>query len=123
MDLTGRVRELIMRRLLSALLIAVGVLWFGIYTGVAQQTNPVPVAVTTASIRARSVAELRTWDAFVTSESRANTLRLRSVLKDPLLPARTLERYDQFYEGLRVWGRDVVRDSEAGIPISVFGVL
>lgn len=110
-------------RLLGVLLIAVGVLWLGSGAPVAQQPSPAPGLKATLSIHATTLAELRTWDAFVTGESRAGTLRLRSAVQDPLLPTRTLERYDQFYEGLRVWGRDVVRDSERGVPISVFGLL
>ena len=80
------------------------------------QTSPV-------SIQATTVAELRTWDAFVTDGSRSGSLRLRRVDRDPLLPARLVERFDQFHDGVRIWGADVVRDSERGVPLSIFGEL
>ena len=75
------------------------------------------------SIHATTLGELRTWDTFVTAESRSGDLRLRSVVRDPLLPSREVERFDQFYKGIRIWGGDIVRDSERGVPQSVFGEL
>ncbi len=67
--------------------------------------------------------DLRTWDAYVTSESRAGGLRLRSTDRDPSLPGRSIERFQQYYRGVRVWGGDVVRDSESGAARSIFGEL
>ena len=75
------------------------------------------------NIQATNISELRTWDAFVTTESRAGSLRLRSVVRDPLLPARVVERFDQFHNGILIWGADIVRDSELGVPVSIFGDL
>jgi thermolysin len=40
-----------------------------------------------------------------------------------MLPERVVERFDQFYNGVPIWGADVVRDSERGVPIAVFGEL
>jgi bacillolysin len=77
----------------------------------------------TLSIQTASLDQLRTWDAFVTQESRSGNLRLRSAIRDPLLPERVVERFDQFHNGVKVWGTDIVRDSERGVPISVFGEL
>jgi bacillolysin len=68
-------------------------------------------------------ATLREMDALITRSARAGSLRLRSNLRDPAVPNRTVERYQQFYEGIRIWGADVVRDTERGVPISVFGAL
>ena len=77
----------------------------------------------TLSIQTASFDQLRTWDAFITQESRSGSLRLHSAVRDPLLPERIVERFDQFHNGVRVWGADIVRDSERGVPISVFGEL
>ena len=77
----------------------------------------------TLSIQTASFDQLRTWDGFITRESRSGNLRLHSTIRDPLLPERIVERFDQFDNGIRVWGADIVRDSERGVPISVFGEL
>src|SRR5262245_13420698 len=74
------------------------------------------------AINEQSVStNLQPWDRFVTDEARAGTLRLRSRATDPALPRRTVERFEQFYQGVRVWGAEVVRDSELGVPESIFG--
>lgn len=90
--------------------------------GRAQQ--PPPVANDSVlTINAVAAAELRSWDAYVTQETRAGRLRLRSVRRDPALPAREVERYQQFHEGVPIWGADVVRDAERGVAASIFGIL
>jgi bacillolysin len=73
------------------------------------------------SIQATDLTQLRTWDAFVIDGSRTGDLRRRSVVVDPLLPTRVVERFDQFYNGVQIWGADIVRDSEGGVPRSIFG--
>jgi bacillolysin/thermolysin len=45
------------------------------------------------------------------------------VERDPALPSRTVERFEQFHRDVRIWGADIVRDSERGVPHSIFGVL
>lgn len=57
----------------------------------------------------------------MTQRERAGELRLRSVVSDPALPARSVERFDQYHRGVRIWGADIVRDSERGVPRSIFG--
>jgi thermolysin len=74
-------------------------------------------------VHATSVSELRQWDAYVTGRARDGQLHLRLADRDPSLPMRTIERFDQFHQGVRIWGADVVRDSERGIPVSIFGEL
>ena len=111
-----------MRRLLL-----VGLLVFVVPLGLRQvgsAQQPIQTPQTPpVSIQATTVAELRTWDAFVTDGSRSGSLRLQRVDRDPLLPARLVERFDQFHNGVRIWGADVVRDSERGVPLSIFGEL
>lgn len=77
----------------------------------------------TLTIQTANFDQLRMWDAFITQESRSGNLRLHSSVRDPLLPERIVERFDQFLNGVKVWGADIVRDSERGVPISVFGEL
>ena len=75
------------------------------------------------AIHATSIPDLRLWDAFVTAGSSSGNLRLKSLERDPMLPSRTVERFEQFHQGVRIWGADVVRDSEDGVAMSIFGVL
>ncbi len=52
---------------------------------------------------------------------RDGNLRRSRLERDPMLPSRTLERLQQYHQGVPIWGAEVVRDSEAGLPISIFG--
>ena len=88
-----------------------------------QEPDPPTSTQRSVAVRSTDVAELRTWDAFVTQASRSGELRLRSTDRDPLLPQRTVERFEQFHNGVRIWGADIVRDSERGVPHSLFGEL
>jgi len=74
-------------------------------------------------VRATSDADIRTWDAFVTARERAGDLRPLSSDRDPALPGRTIERLQQYHNGVPIWGTDVVRDSENGVTRSLFGEL
>jgi bacillolysin len=110
------------KRLLLAFLVAASVGFVFQRAGYAQEPSPDPQA-SILSIRATDVADLRRWDAFVTAESRSGSLRLRSTIRDPLLPARVVERFDQYHDGVRIWGGDLVRDTERGVAVSIFGEL
>jgi thermolysin len=70
---------------------------------------------------ATSIADLRTWDGFVTARERSGELRVREVAQDPSLPSRTIERLQQYYQGVPLWAAEVVRDSEGGVPVSIYG--
>ena len=70
---------------------------------------------------ATTVNDLRTWDQFVSAQERAGGLRVTRVEQDPSLPSRTVERMRQYYQGIPVWGAEVVRDSDGGVPVSIFG--
>ena len=99
---------------LTAVVVAAAALFFSIDVGVAQQPSMVRIAATT-------VNDLRTWDGFVTAGLRSGNLRARSVEQDPSLPARRVERLQQYYQGVPIFGAQVVRDSDAGVAQSVFG--
>lgn len=96
---------------------------FAIQRGLSAQQTDIQVSSGAVSVRATTVAELRTWDTFVTQGDRSGRLRVHAAQRDPDFPARVIERYDQFHNGVRIWGADIVRDSERGVPYSVFGEL
>ncbi|MEQ1896597.1 MAG: M4 family metallopeptidase [Vicinamibacterales bacterium] len=75
------------------------------------------------SILGNQVQELRQADTFITDGARRGTLRLRSVVPDLAVQGRVVERFEQFHQGVRIWGADIVRDSERGVPLSIFGML
>src|SRR5579862_3177489 len=79
--------------------------------------------VSTLHIQPATVDELRRWDDFVTEGERAGELRMRAVARDPMMPSRTIERWQQFHEGVPIWGADVVRDTDQGVAQSLFGEL
>jgi thermolysin len=72
-------------------------------------------------IAATTVNDLRTWDQYVTARLRTGELRMLSVEQDPSLPSRVVERMQQLYEGVPVFGAQIVRDSESGVAQSIFG--
>lgn len=80
--------------------------------------RPTVVAATDASI-----ANLRAWDARVDAMRREGTLHLRRSQPDTLLDGRTHDRFDQYYQGLRVFGGDVSRQVANAQTVSVFGTV
>ncbi len=51
---------------------------------------------------------------------RAHELEVRRTRSDTLLPGRTIEQLDQYYQGVRVWGGSVSRQligSQAGLGV------
>jgi bacillolysin len=103
-----------MTRLTAAVLAAVAfVLWMDV--GSAQQpTSMLRIAATT-------VNDLRTWDQAVTSQLRTGDLRVVSVAQDPSLPSRQVERMQQYYQGVPIYGAEIVRDADSGVAMSIFG--
>jgi bacillolysin len=65
--------------------------------------------------------ELRRADADVQAMLASGTIRVRERERDPLLPQREHERLQQHVRGIPIWGGDVTRQSESGVPISIFG--
>jgi len=93
-----------------------GALLASLEVGSAQQASALRFNATTGN-------ELRTWDGYVTARERAGDLRIKQVAQDPSLPSRTIERLQQYHQGVAVWGAEVVRDSDRGVPISMYGEL
>ena len=86
-----------------------------------------PAAQTTRSalrtMTAGSPQAIRDWDALTASMLRSGELRVRNTREDTLLPGRVIERADQYYRGVRVFGADVARQLRNGATESVFGTL
>jgi bacillolysin len=70
-----------------------------------------------------TLAAVREWDATVNRMVRAHELEVRRTRSDTLLPGRTIEQLDQYYEGVRVWGGNVSRQLIGSQAVSVFGQL
>src|SRR5688572_28805641 len=72
-------------------------------------------------IAATTVNDLRIWDQAVTVQLRIGDLRVMSVDQDPSMPSRRVERMQQYYQGVPIFGAEIVRDSESGVAQSIFG--
>jgi len=105
-----------MKRVMAMAFAAAGLcVWLEV--GSAQQASTLRVHATTST-------DLRTWDQFVTVRERSGALRVTQMVQDPLVPSRTVERLQQYHQGVPVWGGEVVRDSDrSGVPVSIFGEL
>ncbi len=66
---------------------------------------------------------LRTWDATVDRLIRAGELMVRKVRSDTQIEGRSHERYDQYHQGVRVFGGDISRQVAGGATESIFGTL
>jgi thermolysin len=99
---------------LAAIAASAAALFLSLQVGSAQQPS---------SLRFNAISpnDLRTWDQFVIGQERSGGLRVAQVSRDPSLPSRTVERLQQYYQGIPVWGAEVVRDSDNGIASSIFG--
>ena len=99
---------------LTAAAVAGAALLLSMDVGVAQQPSMVRIAATT-------VNDLRAWDGNVTTQLRSGDLRALSVERDPSVPARLVERLQQYYQGVPIFGAQIVRDSDSGVAQSIFG--
>jgi thermolysin len=75
------------------------------------------------SIAPSSLLDLRRWDAQTERMLRNRELRIRDRHEDKLIDGRTIERADQYYKGVRVFGADVARQLQRGVLLSVFGTV
>jgi hypothetical protein len=112
----------------------VGARWAGLRTLVLAvafvaaliETSAVPHGQTagrgiTVTAGADDLRALSDWDRQVTRLSDGGVLRLASTREDTLLAGRTHERFEQYYQGVRVFGAQLVRQMNNGQAVSVFG--
>jgi Zn-dependent metalloprotease len=108
-------------RNLQMVAIALIALWGIALSAQYQRAGPgAPVTVMTTAVTADS---LRAWDATVNRMVRDGGLVLRKSREDTVLPGRRHERYDQFINGVRIFGADVARQMNSGMTESIFGQL
>jgi Zn-dependent metalloprotease len=88
--------------------------------GGAPQRN---TTVTSISATTQDRAALRTLDATIDRLVRQGELVVRKVRVDTMMEGRSHERYDQYFEGVRVFGGDVARQISNGATESIFGTL
>jgi bacillolysin len=75
------------------------------------------------TISPSSLTELRAWDAQSRRMLRDGDLRIRDSREDTLIAGRVIERADQYYKGVRVFGGDVAFQLQDGVLLSMFGAL
>ena len=75
------------------------------------------------SISASDARSLRAWDSQITRMVRDGQLRSRGEDADQMIEGRTHERLDQYHDGVRVFGGELVRQARGGQAVSVFGDL
>lgn len=79
--------------------------------------------VRSISATAQDRGALRTWDSTVDGLVRQGELVVRKVRTDTMIEGRSHERYDQYFQGVRVFGGDVARQVADGATESIFGTL
>ena len=72
-------------------------------------------------VQAMTVREAGIWDARIQALVGSGELHLRQVRADTMLPGRRHERFAQVYRGVRVFGGELVRQTDAAGVVSVFG--
>jgi Zn-dependent metalloprotease len=93
-------------------------------TGIAAPVHPsARSAAGLRTVTATAPRDVRDWDTQVTRMVRDGQLRSRREEADPLVDGRTHERLDQYHQGVRVFGGEIVRQSDRGQTVSVFGTL
>jgi bacillolysin len=74
-------------------------------------------------IRAAATSEIRQWAPRIERMMRSGELRMRPRRPDLVMSRRSHERADQFHQGVRVFGGDVVLQLESAQVVSIFGRL
>ncbi len=69
------------------------------------------------------LSELRQLDARIDAMARTDGLALISRLADRQVPGRAHEYFQQYYQGVRVYGGGVSRQLQDGLTVSIFGTL
>ena len=72
-------------------------------------------------VQAMAGREAGTWDGRIEALVAQGELRLRQVRADTLVPGRKHERFAQIYNGVHVFGGELVRQSDDAGVVSVFG--
>jgi thermolysin len=74
-------------------------------------------------IGAMQGADLRTADTEIGRMVRGDQLRLRASETDRLMSGRRHQRFDQYHQGVRVFGGEIVRQLDGAETVSAFGTV
>src|SRR5438309_1856375 len=72
---------------------------------------------TALSVTPTSIGAVRQWDTTVNQMLRTNELQIRTERPDTLVPGRTIQRLDQYYRGIPVWGGSVSRQLDGAFAV------
>ena len=75
------------------------------------------------AVAASDAREARAWDVQITRMLRDGQLRSRGEEADLLIEGRSHERLDQYHQGVKVFGGELVRQADGGQTVSVFGLV
>jgi len=75
------------------------------------------------AVTASDAREARAWDVQITRMLRDGQLRSRGEEADLLIEGRSHERLDQYHQGVKVFGGELVRQADGGQTVSVFGLV
>ena len=75
------------------------------------------------TVTASDARDVRAWDTQITRMLRDGQLRSRGEEADLQLEGRSHERLDQYHQGVRVFGGELLRQADGGQAVSVFGLL
>jgi thermolysin len=75
------------------------------------------------AVAATSRAAIGEWDQKIGALFARGDLRVRDTREDTMLAGRTHTRFEQLYQGVPVWGGEIVRQEDAAGTLSVFGSL
>jgi len=81
-------------------------------------TDPRPHSTSVAATSRASISE---WDQKIGALTSRGDLRVISTMEDTMLPGRTHTRFEQLYQGVPVWGGELVRQEDAAGTLTVFG--
>jgi bacillolysin len=70
-----------------------------------------------------TVSDVRVWDAELTRMERSGALRLVRARDDTVLAGRRHERFAQYIGDVPIFGAEVTRQTENGLPVSILGAL
>ena len=103
------------RTLFAAFAVSLGVVVVLSHSAVRAQGRSSPAVAATEG------TALRSWDSTVDGMVRDGSLRLRRATGDTLMSDRVHERLNQYYNGIRVHGGDIARQTDRGATVSIFG--
>jgi thermolysin len=82
--------------------------------------EPGPHRITISATSREAISE---WDQKIGALASRGDLRVQSTRADTMLAGRTHTRFEQFHQGVPVWGGGLVRQEDAAGTLSVFGGL